>query len=139
MIVFLSCVKSKRKRRCEAQEMYISDLFIKSLQYAKQLKPTAIYILSAKYGLLKLNDMIEPYELTLNNMTEKQRKMWACKVIKQCQQKGINFNDKAIFLCGKHYRKYVMTKFKNSQAPLSHLGIGKQLQFYKNNIKSERH
>jgi cytoplasmic iron level regulating protein YaaA (DUF328/UPF0246 family) len=137
MIVFLSCVKSKANNPCEAQKMYTSDLFKKSLHYAKSLKPSKIYILSAKYGLLELADVISPYEQTLNAMTEKERKIWAYKVIKQCEQKGIDFAEKTVFLCGNNYRKYVMQKFKNATAPLSKLGIGQQLQFYKNNTKKE--
>lgn len=135
MIVFLSCVKTKADRQCKAEDMYISDLFKKSLEYAKSLKPKAIYILSAKYGVLELNDIITPYEVTLNSMNEKQRKIWAYKVIQQCIEKNINLQEKAIFLCGTNYRKYVMTKFPNAEAPLQKLSIGKQLQFLKNNTK----
>lgn len=135
MIVFLSCVKSKCAHRCEAERMYTSELFKKSLQYAKSLQPHKIYILSAKHGVLELNDIISPYEMTLNAMTEKERKMWAYRVVKQCEAKGIDFSEKALFLCGNNYRKYVMQKFSNAEAPLSQLGIGKQLQFYKFNTK----
>lgn len=136
MIIFLSCVKQKRNKECFASEMYISDLFKKSLLYAESLKPNKIYILSAKYGLLELNDIISPYNLTLNEMTERERKLWAYKVIKQCEAKEVDFQEKAIFLCGANYRKYVMQKFKNSEAPLGKLSIGKQLQFLKNNTKN---
>lgn len=131
MIVFLSCVKSKRQNVCAAKDMYVSDMFKKSLAYAETLNAKKIYILSAKYGLLELNDIIEPYNLTLNNMTEKQRKEWAYRVCKQCERKGIKYNEKIIFLCGENYRKYLMTKFQNSTAPLKNLGIGRQLSFYK--------
>lgn len=131
MNVFLSCVKSKQNKACEAQNMYTSDLFKKSLAFAKTLKPNNIYILSAKYGLLKLTDTIAPYNLTLNNMSEKSRKAWAYKVYNQCVQEGIDFNEEAVFLCGLNYRKYLITKFKNAKAPLKNLGIGKQLAFYK--------
>jgi cytoplasmic iron level regulating protein YaaA (DUF328/UPF0246 family) len=115
--------------------MYVRELFKKSLQYARQLKPTSIYILSAKYGLLELTDIIEPYELTLNDMTENEKRLWANKVIRQCKRKQIDFNDKAVFLCGNNYRKYIVPMFPNSEVPLKHLPIGKQLQFYKNSIK----
>ena len=60
MIVFLSCVSKKRNYPCEAQDLYTSDLFKKSLQYAKTLNPSKIYILSAKYGVLELTDRIRP-------------------------------------------------------------------------------
>lgn len=138
MIVFLSCVKNKRNSPCAAREMYISDLFKKSLAYAEQsLDSATIYILSAKYGLLELDKPIEPYELTLNNMTKKQRQEWADKVLKQCEEKGISFDEETIFLCGRKYREFLMGEFKNSTAPLQHLGIGEQLAFY-NSVTSNK-
>ena len=112
MIIFLSCVKTKRNSRSMAQDMYISDLFKKSLIYAQSLKPSNIYILSAKYGLLELNDYIEPYNTTLNNANNFECKKWAVMVYKQMLNKGIDFNEEALFLCGKNYRKYIITKFK---------------------------
>ena len=135
MIIFISCVKNKMSSPCIARNMYVSDLFKKSLSYAEQLdKSATIYILSAKYGLLELNEQIEPYELTLNTMNKKQRKEWADKVLMQCKEKGISFDEEAIFLCGKKYREFLMNEFKNSSAPLEHMGIGEQLAFYKKEI-----
>ena len=52
LVVLLSCVKSKRARRCRAGDMYISPLFQKMMAYAESLRPNRIFILSAKYGLL---------------------------------------------------------------------------------------
>lgn len=75
MNVFLSCVSKKRDYPCFASDMYISDLFKKSLMYATKITESKnIYILSAKYGLLELNQQIEPYELTLNTMNKKAEK-----------------------------------------------------------------
>ena len=115
--------------------MYQSSLFKSSYQYAKSLNPRKIYILSALYGLLELNDFIRPYDKTLLSMSEKEKKQWAIKVYKEMIKKNINFDEEAIFLCGKQYRKYLIPKFKNGKAPLRNLAIGKQLQFYKNNVK----
>jgi len=53
-IVLISCVKSKRKYPAKAKDLYTSTLFQSNLQYAYQLKPDAIYILSAKYGLSEI-------------------------------------------------------------------------------------
>ena len=136
MNVFISCVKSKRKTKAKARDMYISPLFRYSLKYALSLtSENKIYILSAKYGLLKLDEVINPYELTLNIMNESEKKKWAYKVYFQMKKHGINFNEEAVFLTGKNYRKYLMTKFSNATAPLKNLGLGMQLNFYKNNIK----
>ena len=135
MNVFLSCVSKKRDYPCITKDMYTSDLFNKSLSYATKIaKPENVYVLSAKYGLLELNQQIEPYELTLNTMNMRQRKEWANKVLIQCKEKGVSFDEEAVFLCGKRYREFLMDKFKNSTAPLKHMGIGEQLAFYKKEI-----
>ena len=130
MIVFLSCVKTKQSKSCAARDMYTSDLFRKSLAYAEKLQPTYIYILSAKYGLLDLQEVIDPYNATLVGANDATCKRWAYMVYKQMQEKQINFDEEAVFLCGKNYRKYLITKFTNAAAPLKHLGIGQQLAFY---------
>jgi hypothetical protein len=136
MNVFISCVKSKRKTKAKARDIYISPLFRYSLKYALSLtSENKIYILSAKYGLLKLDEVIDPYELTLNTMSESEKKKWAYKVYLQMKKYGINFDEDAVFLTGKNYRKYLITKFSNATAPLKNLGLGMQLNFYKNNIK----
>ena len=122
---------------CIARDMYISDLFKKSLTYAEQAYDSAtIYILSAKYGLLELNQQIDPYELTLNTMNKRQRLEWADKVLQQCGEKGISFDEPVVFLCGKRYREFLMDKFKNTTAPLGNMGIGKQLAFYKKELSN---
>lgn len=130
MNIFLSCVKSKRDYECATKDMYISDLFKKSYRYAETLGGN-IYILSAKYGLLEPNDVIAPYNQTLVTANIATRKRWAYMVCKQMERKGIDYSEQAIFLCGKHYREFVMRKFKNATAPLSCMGIGEQLKFYK--------
>ena len=81
-IILLSCGKSKQSCPCKAKDMYTGALFKKSLQVATKLHPNAIYILSAKYGVLGLNEYIEPYNLTLNTLTERERERAGQK--KQC-------------------------------------------------------
>ena len=64
-------------------------------------------------------------------MSEKERKVWAYKCYTQLKLKNVNFEEEAVFLCGLNYNKYLIRKFKNGKYPLKHLGIGKQLGFYK--------
>ena len=138
MYVFISCVKSKKNKPSKASELYTSTLFKYSLRYALSLtKRDKIFILSAKYGLVKLDDIIQPYELSLKNMNKRQRKEWAYKVYKQLVREGIDFNEEAIFLCGKKYREFLITKFTNAKAPLKDLRFGKQLEFYKEALNEE--
>lgn len=139
-VVFISCVSKKLPHRARAEELYVSDLFKKSLAYAKSLRPRTIYILSAKYGLLKLDKTIEPYEQTLNTMKDREIREWSQKVLIQMQKAKIDFKkDEAVFLAGAKYRKYLMPHFAHAQAPLSKLGIGRQLAHLKNEIKKIKH
>lgn len=131
MIIFLACTKSKAQKPCKARDMYQGELFKKSLAYAKRMKPTTIYILSAKYGLLELDDQIEPYEQTLNGASKQERKQWSYKVYKQLQAKNVNFQDDIIFLAGENYRQYLKQLFPKATMPLQGLSIGRQLQYYK--------
>ena len=57
MIALIGCVKSKNKGIHKACELYNSPLFKYQLEYAKR-KTDKIYILSAKHGVLKLDDEI---------------------------------------------------------------------------------
>jgi len=129
-VALISCVSKKLSKPAKAGELYVSDLFKKNLAYAKLLAPNAIYILSAKHGLLGLDEEIEPYEQTLNTMKDAQVRAWAESVLVQMQGK-VGAEDEVIFLVGEKYRKYLMPHFKNAAVPLQGLGIGRQLAFLK--------
>ena len=127
-IVLISCVSKKLPFRAKAKDLYVSTLFKLNLKYAKKLKPDAIYILSAKYGLLNLEQEIDPYEQTLNKMQASEIKQWANQVIEQLQKISPVNETEFIFLAGENYRKYLLPHLKNVQIPLKGLRIGEQLQ-----------
>lgn len=128
MIALIGCVKQKRNTACSAQEMYISPLFRKSYAYALR-HAQKIYILSAKYGLLSPQKIISPYNETLNQKTEHEKKIWAAKVYAQMQQAGIHPDDEILFLCGENYCKYLRCIYQNSVEPLRGLPMGKRLKW----------
>lgn len=135
MIIFISCTKRKLNNKCEAKDMYSASTWFRyAYKYAKSLNPAHIYILSAKYGLLGEHDIITPYEKTLHGAKEKDIKQWSLKVAGQIKQRNINTNEKAVFLCGKNYRKYIKNLFTEYEEPTAHLGIGKQVKYFKENI-----
>jgi len=111
-----------------AEELYISDLFKSNLAYAKSLKPDAIFILSAKYGLVALDQKLAPYEKTLNSMPVGERKAWARDVLVQLSNHANLQSDMFIFLAGVRYREYLIPSLKHYQVPLEGLSFGKQLQ-----------
>ncbi len=130
-IILISCVSKKQTVKAKAKDIYISPLFKLNLAYANSLNPDKIFILSAKYGLLNLEQDIEPYNLTLNNLKDKEIKIWADKVLEQLKKETDLEKDEIIFLAGEKYRKYLIPNIKNYNIPLKGLGIGKQLNFLK--------
>ena len=112
-----------------------SDLFKKAYSYATK-NYDVVAILSAKYGLLFPDDRIEPYDLTLNDMSSHQRKKWTEQVFNQMRNRlGLQDFHKAFFHAGKKYREHLIPKLKNigiqCEVPLEHLGIGEQMAWYK--------
>jgi cytoplasmic iron level regulating protein YaaA (DUF328/UPF0246 family) len=130
-IVLVSCVKKKLPYKAKARDLYISTLFKYSLEYAKSLNPDKIFILSAKYGLVDPEVEIEPYDKCLINMSSKETKEWADRVIDQIKKEADLKEDEFIFLAGEKYRKYLLPHISNYQIPLKGLGIGKQLHYLK--------
>jgi hypothetical protein len=130
-IVLISCVKKKLPYRSKAMNLYVSAWFKKALAYAKNLRPDAIYILSAKHGLLGLETEIEPYEATLLNMSNQEIQAWAKRVQEGvCQCCDIQ-RDHFIILAGTRYRRYLVPYLSSVEIPMEGMSIGKQLRFLK--------
>jgi hypothetical protein len=127
-IVLISCVSKKRPVKSKARDLYISPLFRKNLKYALKLKPDQIFILSAKYGLVSLEEEIEPYDLTLNTMSANEVKDWSKGVLSDLANEADLEEDLFIFLAGAKYRKYLVGHLTHFEVPFEGLPIGKQLQ-----------
>ena len=135
-VVLISCVKSKLNVPAKAKDLYTSDLFRSAIVYAYYLKADKIFILSAKYGLLELDQVIAPYEMTLNKMGEPQKRAWAGTVINALRQKTNFQSDLFIILAGENYRKYLIPAFKHYEVPLEGLGFGQQLHELKRRVSA---
>jgi len=135
VVTLISCVSEKLDHKSKAEDLYQSSLFKKSLAYAKKIKSDEIYILSAKYGLLKLEDYIEPYNETLNSKSTAERKKWSNEIFKKIKELEKIETTKFVFLAGENYRKYLLEKLPHYEIPMQGLPIGKQLQFLTENLK----
>lgn len=122
-IVLISCVSKKLDHKAKAQDLYISPLFKKEFEYSRLLNPDKIFILSAKYGLLELDEEIEPYDETLKDMPPNEIKEWANSVLNQLKKVSDLDNDKFIFLAGNNYRKFLVPNIKQKYIPMEHIGL----------------
>jgi hypothetical protein len=77
-VALVACSKQKLDRQARARDLYTSPLFQKSLSYAGRIAtPGYVFILSAKHGLVRPDQELEPYDLTLSEFEDWELADWA--------------------------------------------------------------
>lgn len=130
-IVIIPCGAKKLNHPAKAINMYQGSYYKKYREYALALTNLDnLFILSAKYGLLKPNQVIEPYSKTLGD--DGCITYWDVK--KQAIEYGVLDRD-CIAIGGKRYVNLCKRVWKNILTPLQGKGeIGYQMQWMKNQI-----
>jgi cytoplasmic iron level regulating protein YaaA (DUF328/UPF0246 family) len=95
------------------------------------------YILSAEYGLLRPDQVVAPYERTLNKMSRSERLAWADCVQRQLLE-VIPPGAEVILLAGLRYRKdiqpFLQERGFSVAVPLEGMKIGEQLHWLKEQV-----
>jgi cytoplasmic iron level regulating protein YaaA (DUF328/UPF0246 family) len=129
-VALVSCVKQKRQSASPAQDLYLSQLFRGLRRYAETHADTW-YILSAEHGVLRPDEVVAPYELTLNTMPKAERLAWADRVQRQLLEL-LPADAQIILLAGLRYREQIEPFLRKRgfsvTVPLEGLKIGEQLQ-----------
>jgi hypothetical protein len=132
-IALISCTKSKRSSTSPAALLYTSTLFNKSLLYSQTIARRT-YILSAKHGLLNLDDTIDSYELSIKSLNSVQRTEWASKVGERLKQ-VVTARDTVHLLTGREYYVPLLDCFKDIRCtvsfPLQGLSLGNRVSWLK--------
>ena len=136
-VFLVSCVKTKRNAACAAKDLYASDWFESARAYVEgQSAPWLI--LSAEYGLVNPDQVIEPYEKTLKTMPIDERRRWAERVVRSCDAAVLSAC-RVVFLAGASYREFLVPLLADrglsTEAPLSSMRQGEQLSWLKRNGK----
>ena len=135
-VALVSCVKAKRTSAAPARDLYTSPLF-RALRAYAVAHADAWYILSAEYHLLRPEEIVAPYERTLNAMPKRERVAWAERVQRQLLE-VLPTGAEVILLAGVRYREglvpFLRTRGFSVTVPLEGLGIGKQLQKLKQSV-----
>lgn len=140
-IGLVACSKSKLSVTTVAGDLYTGRLFRLSCQWAKQ-NCDEWWILSGKYGVVRPDTVIEPYELALSRACREYRISWTCRVNRQLQEvqelyqpEGATF----IVLAGIDYLPSLggydliglpLVRMPHER-PLLNMGIGKQIAWLK--------
>ena len=125
-LYLIACSMSKLDHAAPAAELYTGQAFKLSMKAAKAAGADVL-ILSALYGVLEPDDIIDPYECYLGGLPAMDRAIWAITTAAQLAPHRDRF---AVILAGKHYAA-ACDDFTNKREPLKGLGIGRQLSFLK--------
>lgn len=130
-VCLVPCASRKGDTPARARDLYRSPLFLKMRAVVERLG-VPWFILSAKHGLLRPEERIDPYDLTLNEMRVTERRSWSRNVIRQMEGSLLPV-ERVIVLAGQRYREFLMDWLMRHasrvETPLAELRIGEQLQF----------
>lgn len=128
-LFLVSCVKTKLPRPARAKDLYVSDWFRKARAYVER-EGGEWRILSAKYGLVDPEEVIQPYEKTLTTMRTAERRMWAAEVLDELELCLADV-DAVVFLAGQRYREFLEPSLRSRgvalDVPMRGLSQGRQL------------
>jgi hypothetical protein len=130
-VFLVSCVSEKHNGPMPARELYCSAWFQKARAFVER-QVGEWFILSAKYGLVAPEQVIEPYNETLSGKTVAERKEWSNKVVQELRLRCTPATS-IVFLAGEKYREFLVPALRglgcNVQVPMKGLAIGEQLHW----------
>ena len=130
-VYLVSCVSQKRVTPSPAKDLYTSPLFRKARAYVERTGDLW-FVLSAQYGLVHPDEVIEPYDLTLNTMEVSGRRRWAGRVLTQLEP-HLDGVGTVTFMAGQRYREFLELPLRSRglivSVPMEGLKIGEQLSW----------
>lgn len=135
-IALISCCGPKLDDPAPARELYTSDLFRKSVAWA-EAKAMPWHVLSALYGLVGADEVVEPYDLRLQSLSRTERVEWAEQVAESIGVAPIG--GVAVILAGQTYAGPLVPLLESLgwaiEQPLSGMQIGQRKQWLKANTR----
>ena len=139
-VLLLGCVSEKGPAAVAAQDLYVSTLFRLRRAFAETLG-SPWFILSAKHGLVRPDEMLAPYDVRLSNLSAADRRAWGDRVFAQLHAAVAPLPGRVFeFHAGSHYVEAVKPHLEKVGAvvvwPLQGLRLGEQLHWYKHFLKA---
>jgi hypothetical protein len=123
-------VKSKASAPTSAKDLYVSQLF-RGLRKFAETRADAWYILSAEHGVVDPDQVLAPYERTLNTLRKEERQRWAAGVRERLVVM-LPPGSEIIVLASERYREELVPFLRGQghtvTIPFEGLSLGKQLQ-----------
>jgi Family of unknown function (DUF6884) len=131
----VGCVKTKVPHAAQARDLYSSALFRGRRAFVESTCDRW-FIISAKHGLVSPDEVLEPYEETLNGKSTADKRSWAAAVLRELDAVGFDFPNVLFEIHARvEYRDFGLVDSLRSrgasvEVPAIHLSQGEQLAFY---------
>ncbi len=132
--VLIACCAKKSDYAARAEDLYQSELFLKSKAWA-ELFGISWHILSAKHGVIPPGRVIKPYDESLNSKSASEIVAWN-KLVRS-QMGPLDIKRPTVVLAGSNYRGWIQPS-DNVLVPMQGLGIGSQLAWLKNQVNTHK-
>jgi hypothetical protein len=133
--VLVGCVSQKLAVRAPAKELYRSPLWRCRRAYAES-SGRPWFILSTLHGLVDPDELLDPYDLSLAQLSAPERTAWGERAV-EALAKRLGVLSDAIFEvhAGRDYRTAIAAPLERRgariEAPLAHIsGVGRQHAWY---------
>lgn len=124
-VYLIACCKTKAASPMAARDLYQSDLFVKSREFA-EAAGAPWCVLSAAHGLVHTDQVIEPDDQTLADLLPRERREWARRVIAQLDA-AVPPGVLTVFLAGRLYREGLLEwAGRRFFVPMAGLSLGEQ-------------
>jgi hypothetical protein len=133
-LLLVTCVKSKQSVPAAACDLYTSALFQKQRAYA-EATDLPWFILSARWGLVRPDEWLSPYELRLDDMSRAYRAAWGAWVAARLEQEVSDVSGMVVEIhAGQSYLEPLSQPLRDLgvsiRTPLTGLSHGQRLAWY---------
>jgi hypothetical protein len=141
IVGLIGCAKHKATERCPARELYRGRLFQLALDYSLRAADET-FILSARHGLVTLDEELDPYDLSMHQLRLSERGFWATRVVNSLDAKLPDLDLDVLGLAGRAYLDLLAVSFAEHgwrlHEPLRGLGVGARLSWLRRQLDSNR-
>jgi hypothetical protein len=130
-IALVGCSGPKLKEPAPARQLYTSQLFRSTLTLA-ELRHDVVYVVSAKHELVALDQVIEPYDLTMGDVAKEWRIIWGVRVWGSIQHRHQGADRQIYIYAGNDYAQPIRRAgFHRAtfHEPLAKMQIGQRLRW----------
>ncbi|MFL5796553.1 MAG: DUF6884 domain-containing protein [Actinomycetota bacterium] len=142
-IGLVGCVKTKLPNAAPARDLYTSSLFRGRRAYVERTCHSW-FILSAKHGLVAPGQVLEPYDVTLDHVSAKERRAWSRRIVAELQTRLGRLDGRTFEIhAGSSYLDFGLSEGLKSLGakvvrPVEGLGLFQQQAFYAVGVRHQR-